>query len=129
MMLNSNIQTQDGHIGVEINATINGNSWFAKCAIHGEQGKTTALILCDTADKFSMTPVEVSYDTWHVVRFEVDAEETAITFFVDGQNAGKYIPQDTNGFKFAEYSFMLGGWSFRDGLVSGSFNSVQVKTK
>jgi hypothetical protein len=129
IMLNSDIQTRDGDIGVEIDATINGNLWFAKCAIHGEQGKKTALILCDTADKFSITPVEVSYDTWHVVRFEVDAEKTAVTFFVDGQNAGKYIPQDTNGFKFAEYSLMLGGWSSRDGLISGSFDSVQLKTK
>jgi hypothetical protein len=127
--LNSNIQTQDGHIGVEIDSNINGNLWFAKCAIHGGLGKKTAFILCETADKFSITPVEVSYDTWHVVRFEVDAEKPAITFFVDGQKAGEYIPQDTNSFKIAEYSLMLGGWSSRDGLLSGSFDSVQVKTR
>jgi hypothetical protein len=128
-MLNSDNQTQDGDIGVEINSTINGNSWFAKCAIHGEQGKKTAFILCDTADKFSITPIEVSYDTWHVIRFEVDAEKTTVTFFVDGQNAGKYIPQDTSGFKFAEYSLVLNGGSTNGGSISGSFDYVQLKTK
>jgi hypothetical protein len=128
IMLDSDIQAQDGNIGIEINSTIKGNMWFVKCAIHGGQSKNMALIVCDTADKYSTTPVEVPYDTWHVVRFEVDAENTSVTFFVDGQNVGKYIPQDTSGFKSAEYSLMLYGWSSNDGTVSGSFDYVQLKT-
>ena len=129
MMLNSDIQTQEGDIGVEINAPMNGNGWFVKCAIHGGQGKKTALILCDTADKFSTTPVAVSYDTWHVVRFDIDAEKTALTFFVDGHNVGKYIPQDASGFKVTEYSLVLDGGSSSGGLISGSFDYVQLKTR
>jgi hypothetical protein len=128
MMLNSDIQTQEGDIGVEINAPMNGNGWFVKCAIHGGQDKKTALILCDTADQFSTTPVEVLYDTWHVVRFDIDAEKTAATFFVDGQIVGTYIPQDPDSFRVAEYSLLLNGGSSSGGLISGSFDHVQLKT-
>ena len=129
IMLNRDIQTQDGNIGFEINTTINGNVWFAKCAIRGGQGKKTAVILCDTADKFSTSPIEVSYDAWHVVRFAVDAEKPAFTFFVDGQKAGQYVPQDTSGFKSAEYALMIGGWSSGAGSISGSFDYVQLETR
>lgn len=129
ILLSSNIQTRDGDIGVEINTILNGNLWFAKCAIRGVQGEKTALILCDTADKFSITPIEVSFDTWHVLKLDVNAEKTSINFFVDGQNVGEYTPQDTSGFKFPEYSLMLDGWSSSGGFISGSFDYVQLKTK
>lgn len=129
ILLKSDVQTHEGDLGVELTATINGTEWFVKCAIHGGQGGKTAFILCDTADAFSITPVDVSYDTWHVVRFEVDSKKTAFTFFVDGQNAGTYIPQDTGGFNSAEYSLVLGGWSSNSGLISGSFDSAELQTR
>jgi hypothetical protein len=93
LMLSSDIQTQAGEIGFEISTTADGNQWFARCGIHGGRSERMALILCDTADKFSTTPVPVAYDTWHVVRFEVDAETTTLTFFVDGEGIGKYIQE------------------------------------
>lgn len=129
LMLNSAIQTQAGDIGVEINTVNDGNQWFAKCEIQGGQGEQTASILCNTADGFSTTTVKVQYDTWHIVRFEVDSENTTITFFVDRQNVGKYIPQDTNKLKNAEYLFMLDGTSSNDGSLTGSFDYVQLKNK
>jgi len=129
VMLNSDIQTQEGNIGVEINAPMNGNERFVKCAIHGGQGKKTAVILCDTADQFSTTPIEVSYDTWHVVHFDIDAEKPAITFWVDGNIVDTYIPKDASGFKVAEYSLVLMGESSSAGLMSGSFDAVELKTR
>jgi hypothetical protein len=129
IMLSSNIQTKDGDIGVEINTTINGDLWFAKCAIRGVQGENSALILCDTADKFSIEPIEVSYDTWHVVKLDIDNDNPSITFIIDGKNAGKYIPQNPEGFKFPEFSLMVDGWSSVGGFISGSFDYVHLKTK
>ena len=129
LMLNSDIQTQAGGIGVKINTITDGNQWFAKCGIQGGQGEKTASILCNTADGFSTTAVKVPYDTWHLVRFDVDSENTTITFFVDRQNLGKYIPQDINKLKNAEYSFMLDGTSSNDGSLTGSFDNVQLKNR
>jgi hypothetical protein len=129
LMLSSDIQTQAGGIGFEIYTVANGNQWFAKCGIHGGRSERTALILCDTADKFSTTPVTVAYDTWHVVRYVVDAENATLTFFVDEENIGKYIPQQTHDFKSAEYSLMLEGSSSDEGSLTGSFDYVQLKNK
>ena len=129
LMLNSAIQTQAGEIGVGISTATDRNRWFAKCAIHGGQSERTALILCDTADKFSTAPVAVAYDTWHVVRFEVDAENIALTFFVDGEEVGKHISQETSDSKSAEYLFMLEGSSSNNGSLSGSFDYVQLKNR
>jgi hypothetical protein len=129
LMLSSDIQTQSGEIGVEVGTPADQNQWFARCAIHGGQSERTALILCNTADKFSTTPVTAAYDTWHVVRFEVNAENTTLTFFVDGEEVGKYISQETFDFKSPEYSLMLEGLSSNDGSLTGSFDYVQLKNK
>ena len=122
LMLSSDIQTLAGDIGFEINTEID-------CGIQGGQGKNTASILCNTADGFSTTAVRASYDTWCLVRFEVDSENGTITFFVDGQNVGKYLPQDINKIKNAEYSLILDGSSSNDGSLTGSFDYVQLKNK
>lgn len=103
IMLSDDIQTRDGDIGVEINTRINGNWWFAKCAIHGEQSDSQALILCDTADGFSITP--------------------------DEQYAGEYIPQNLSEFTKANFSLSLNSWSSSGGFISGFFDYVRLKTK
>jgi hypothetical protein len=129
LMLNSAIQTQAGEVGFQISTVGDENQWFARCGIHGGRNETTALIHCDTADKFSTTPVAVAYDTWHVIKIEVDAENPTLTFFVDGAEVGKYIPQETNDLKSAEYSLMLEGSSSDDGSLTGSFDYVQLKNR
>jgi hypothetical protein len=129
LMLSSDIQTLAGDIGFEINTKIDGNKWFVKCGIQGGQGKNTASILCNTADGFSTTAVKVPYDTWYLVRFEVDSENGMITFFVDGQNGGKSLPQDISKLKIAEFSLMLDGASSNDGSLNGSFDDVQLKNR
>lgn len=129
LMLSSDIQTQAGEIGFEINTDVDENQWFVKCGIQGEQGKKTASILCNTADGFSTTVVKVSYDTWHLVRFEVDSENGTITFFVDGQNVGKYVLQDTSELKNAEYLLILDGSSSNDGSLTGFYDNVQLKNR
>jgi hypothetical protein len=129
LMLSSDIQTLAGDIGFEINTDIDGNKWFVKCGIQGGQGKNTASILCNTAGGFSTTVVKVSYNTWHLVRFEVDSENETITFFVDRQNIGKCIPQNISELKNAEYSLILDGSSSNDGSLTGSFDYVQLKNK
>ena len=129
LMLNSNIQTLDGSIGFEINTDVEENQWFVKCEILGGQGKKTASILCNTADGFSTTAVKVSYDAWHVVKFEVDSESGTITFFVNGQNVGQYVPQNLSQLKNAEFLFILAGSSAYDGSLTGSFDYVQLKNK
>jgi hypothetical protein len=80
LMLSSAIQTQAGEIGFEISPDVDKNQWFVKCGIQGGQNKKTASILCNSASRFSTSVVEVSYDTWHLVRFEVDPENGTITF-------------------------------------------------
>lgn len=129
LLLNGDIQTQAGGIGIKIDTVIDGNQWFAKCGIQGGQGEKTASVLCTTTDGFSTIAVKVPYDTWHLVRFDVDSDNTKITFFIDGQNVGNYIPQDTNRLKNAEYSLMLEGISSNDGSLTGSFDNVQLKNK
>lgn len=129
LLLNSDIQTQAGDIGVEINTTVDGTQWFVRCGIHGGETEKIALILCNTADGFSTPPVKVSYETWHIVRFELDAESTTFAFFVDEQNIGKHIPQEMSELKLAEYSFVLEGSSSDDGTLTGSFDYVQLKNR
>ena len=129
LMLSSDIQTLAGDIGFEINTDIDGNKWFVKCGIQGGQGKNTASILCNTADGFSTTAVKVSYDTWYLVRFEVDSENGTITFFVDGQNVGKYFSQDISKLNNGEYSLILDGSSSNDGSLNGSFDDVRLKNR
>jgi hypothetical protein len=129
LMLSSDIRTQAGEIGIEINTAIDGNQWFTRCGIQGGQSKETASILCKTADGFSTTAAKVSYDTWHLVRFEVDSENTTITFFIDRENVGKYVPQDISKLNNAEYSLILEGLSSNDGSLTGSYDYVQLKNK
>ena len=129
LILNSDIQTQAGGIGIELNTVTDGDQWFAKCGIQGSLGETMASILCNTADGFSTTAVKVPYDTWHLVRFDVDAEDATIKFFVNGEFVGEYIPQDANKLKNAEYLLTLNGNSSDDGSLTGSFDNVQLKNK
>lgn len=128
-MLSSDIQTLAGDIGFEINSDIDENKWFVKCGIQGGWGKNTASILCNTADGFSTIAAKVSYDTWYLVRFEVDSENGTITFFVDGQNIGKYVSQDISKLKNVEYSLILDGSSSNDGSLNGSFDDVLLKNR
>jgi len=129
LMLSSDVQTQAGEIGIEITPDIDGNQWFARCGIQGGQGKETASILCNTADGFSTTVVKVSYNTWHLVRFEVNSEKTTITFFIDRENVGKYVPQDISKLNNAEYLLILEGLSSNAGSLTGSYDYVQLKNK
>jgi hypothetical protein len=129
LMLSGDIQTQAGDIGFEINTDVDGSQWFVKCGIQGGQGKEMASVLCNTADGFSTTPVKISYDMWCRVRFEIDPEIRTITFFVDGQNVGKYVPQDLSKFKNAEYLLILDGSSSNDGILTGFYDYVQLKNR
>ena len=129
LMLNSDIQTQAGDIGFEINPDVDGNQWFIKCGIQGGQGKKAASILCNAAGGFSTTEVNVPYDSWHLVRFEVDSDNGTITFFVDGQNVGKYVPQGISESKNAEYSLILDGSSSNDGSLTGFYDYIQLKNR
>ena len=129
LMLSSDIQTQAGDIGFEINTDVNGNQWLVKCGIQGGLGEKMASILCNTASGFSTTVVKASYDTWHLVRFEVDSGNGTITFFVDGQNVGKYISQDISELKNAEYLLILEGSSSNDGSLTGFYANVQLKNR
>lgn len=129
LMLSSDVQVLVGDIGFEINTDIDGNQWFIKCGIQGGQDTTTASIFCNTPDGFSTTLVKVQYDTWHLARFEVDPENEMITFFVDGQNVGKYAPQDISGLKDAEFSLILNGSSSNEGALTGFYDYVQLKNR
>lgn len=129
LMLSGDIQTQAGKIGVEISTTADQNQWFTKCGIHGEQGETTASILCETADGFSTIPILVLYDTWHIVKFDIDSENATITFFVDGQTIGNYVPREKSVLKNAEYLLALDGSSSNDGSLTGFFDYIQLKNK
>jgi len=128
-MLSSDIQTQAGDIGFEINTDVDENQWFVRCGIQGGQGEKTASILCNTAGGFSTAVVKVSYDTWHLVRFEVDSGNGTITFFADGQNIGKYVSQDTSKLKNVEYLLILDGSSSNDGSLTGFYDNVQLKNR
>lgn len=128
LMLSSDIQTQAGEIGIEINTQVDGNPWFVRCGIQGGQGQEKASILCHTADGFSTTAVESLYDTWHLVKFKVDAENATITFFVDGEKIGNYI-QEISALNNAEYLLMLDGLSSSDGSLDGAYDHVLLKNK
>lgn len=128
LRLSSELQAQAGEIGFEI-YTIAGGQWFARCGIHGGRGDAGASILCETADKFSTTPVTAAYDTWHVIRFEVDPEKAALTFYADGNKIGTFISPRADDLKAEEYSLMLVGSSSDVGVMKGSFDYVQLKNR
>jgi hypothetical protein len=129
LRLSSDLQTQTGEIGVELITTADQNPWFAQCAIRGGQAEKTVSILCQTAGGFSTAPVAAAYDTWHILRIEIDSESAALTFFVDGQTVGHSTPPDKSELENSEYLLRLGGSSSGDGSLTGSFDYVQLKNK
>jgi len=129
LMFSSDMQTQNGNIGFGINTDVDGNQWVVRCGIDGGQGIKTASIGCNTASGFSTTSVKVSYDTWHLVRFEVDSDNKTITFFVDGKNVGNYVLQDTNKLENTDLLLTLEGSSSNDGTMTGYFDNVQLKIR
>jgi len=129
LMLSSDIQTQAGNIGFGINTDVNENQWVIRCEIQGGQGIKAASIRCNTASGFSTTAVKVSYDTWHLVRFEVASDTKTITFFVDEKNVGEYVLQDTRELENADLLLILAGSSSNDGTMTGYFDNVQLKIR
>jgi hypothetical protein len=129
LMLSSDIQTQVGDIGFELNTDVDENQLFVKCGIQGGSGKKMASILCNTAGGFSTTVVDVPYDTWHLARFDIDSESGTIAFFVDGENVGQYALQDITELKNIEYLLILGESSSNDGTLTGFYDYVRLKNR
>lgn len=129
LMLNGNLPSQGGEIGVVLATAADPNHWFVRCDIQGKQGENTASALCKLAGGFSTSPIAAAYDTWHTLRFEVDSEKTALAFFVDDQPAGSYALPDTSSLEDMEYVLILDETSSGAGSLSGSFDYVQLKNR
>jgi hypothetical protein len=69
----------------------------------------------------------VDFGTWHTVRIEIDPEPMAFTYYIDGQDAGAYVPPNTEELKQeAEFQFDIGVWGASTEEVTAYIDEVRV---
>jgi formylglycine-generating enzyme required for sulfatase activity len=128
VMLDVNIEASIGSAGIGIDTS----NWWLFCEISGRRQDVYALANCKTDESdavygaYSANGFEVQYDTWHTVRFEINPDTAAISFFIDDQQIGSYIPTAPETFKETPFSLLVDAYSKDGGLVTGYFDDVRV---
>jgi len=131
IMLGSNIETlSGGSIGIGIDKYTSQDNWWSFCVIGGGQDLIEAWVNCHTDGnihgKYSTDSFPVQYNTWHIMRIEIDPDTTTITYFIDGQQVGSYTPKDPETFKNTQFSPLLNVWSEDGGLTIGYADYVRI---
>lgn len=131
VMLDSNFKASTGSAGIGID-TFSTPGWYCFCRIGGLQRNIEAEVTCKTDENGSLygryltSGFRVQYNTWHTLRFEINPDTAAISFFFDGQQIGSYTPADPETFKEDTFSLLLNVHSGDGGLVTGYFDDVRV---
>jgi hypothetical protein len=113
MMLSSDHQGGYMNLTIALNASPGGEVWWSQCGLAANaNGPPHAL--CDFTNstrnsqpEFSRV-VPVTFDTWHVVRMEIDPEGYEISFYLDGRLIGRGIPGDSERLRGLGFARTLG---------------------
>ncbi|NJN99211.1 MAG: hypothetical protein HC875_36520 [Anaerolineales bacterium] len=102
--------------------------WTVSCDLNGQRGSDEASASCRTDDGFWTNTVSVPYNEKHILRFEINPDTAAISFFVNGkQFHSDYIPSNPEEFRQADFYLSLRVWSSEDGgLVTGYADDVRI---
>jgi hypothetical protein len=127
LRLDDEMQTNNGAVIVKFYTSL--DSW-AECGLVGGADRAEAASYCgvytgqDT--DYEVAGPAANYDTWRLVRLELDPETAAITFFVDGQQVGAYTPPEAEALKQAEFTVELQVYFEEGTLVTGYFDDVRI---
>lgn len=113
MMLSGDHQGGYMNLTIALNASPGGEVWWSQCGLAANaNGPPHAL--CDFTNstrnsqpEFSRV-VPVTFDTWHVVRMEIDPEGYEISFYLDGRLIGRGIPGDSERLRGLSFARTLG---------------------
>lgn len=105
-----------------------GGSWFAECAINEDWlGCYDSLWPSQEGHDYGVEGKQVGYDTWHVVRIELDPTTMQVTYFIDGQMVGSHVPVDADKIKNAHFTFGPGVWrSSSSAAITGYIDDVRI---
>ncbi len=96
------------------------------CHIWGMDGQQS--VYCD-APSFNQEVenpkwIDISVNTWHTIRVELDPTVPVFSFYIDGEKAGKLAPSQAEKYKSVTYTFRL--WSGCNGKGCVDQNSPRV---
>ncbi len=124
IMLEDTIQASGGDVGIGLWSS---NNWWLNCSVFGKQGNTSAWAGCSTGDSLDVSRgFQVSFNSWHILRFDTNPDTGQIDFSVDGQLIGNYAPPNVDAFKKGRFNVNLSVWSEDGGLVTGYIDDVRI---
>jgi hypothetical protein len=112
MMLSSDHQGGYMNVTIALNASPGGQVWWSQCGLAATaSGPPHAL--CDITNYRDAQPefsrlVPITFDTWHVVRMEIDPEGYEVSFYLDGDLIGRSIPEDSERLRGLSFTRTLG---------------------
>jgi hypothetical protein len=115
---------QNGGTGIFVR--IKGTGSFVGCSIWGEERKQfleCQAINFDTSVQ-EINSIAIDPGSWHTAYIEVDPNGPEFTFYLDGKNAGLYLPSQTDRYESAEYSLFISSTCSGNGCTDQSASSV-----
>ncbi len=130
LMFDGEMQTNEGNVAIIFGTTLGEKWWDAGCGLYGHTQKPTAQSHCVVFSgdnrEYSIDGPGVAYDTWHVVRIELNPESAELRFFIDGQPVGTHTPADAEALKTAEFVIYLQVWLGDGTLTTAHFDEVRI---
>jgi hypothetical protein len=127
LRLDEAMETGNGAIILKIYTSL--ERW-AECGLVGSVESDEASPYCgaytDQDIEVEFSGPAADYESWRLVRLEVDPETAAITFLVDGQPLGRYTPPDPDRLKEADVSVELGVYFEEGSLITGYVDEVRI---
>jgi hypothetical protein len=127
LRLDDEIQTNNGAVIVKLYTSL--DSW-AECGLVGGVESDAVHSYCGVYTggdvEYEVAGPLANYDTWRLVRLELNPETAAITFFVDGQRIGAYTPSEVEALKQAELTVELHIYFEEGTLITGYFDEVWI---
>ena len=101
---------QKGSVTIKLHGSLPGNGyWTTQCGIYGAINDKKALAFCEHGndDGSSYTNgKEISFDTWHHFRIEINPSQQIVIYYIDGESVGNLIVPDYQ-LELAEFSLII----------------------
>jgi predicted Ser/Thr protein kinase len=131
LKLAGDLSAEQGTVSVILANSL--DSWV-ECTLSGGAEQAEGQLYCGAASERNGTFTEeyrvdgpvVAYDTWHVVRIEINPESGEFTFFVDGQQIGTHTSTEIEALKTAKFTPELQLYLENGSLATGYFDDVRI---
>ncbi len=127
LRLDDEIQTNNGAVIIKLYSSL--ESW-AECGLVGGVENDGTHSYCGVYTggdvEYEVNGPVADYDTWRLVRLELNPETAALTFFVDGQRIGAYTVPEAEALKQAEFTVELHVYFEEGTLITGYFDDVRI---